>query len=351
MEPLMKDPARGVAETWNPFVEPDMTAAVIRPFAGGMTAAFSTRCPGKPTPSEDYAALVPCGRQSGVLVVADGMGGQPAGDQASRLTVGEIERSVAAAEDADLREVILNGFEAANRQICGMTVGAATTLAVVEIQGRTIRPYHVGDSTILVVGQRGKIKLQTVSHSPVGYAVEAGFLDCEEAMLHADRHLISNMIGSPEMHITIGPPVTLADRDTLIVASDGLSDNLHLHEVVERLRKGPLQRVAQGLQEETLRRMDQPVEGRPSKPDDLTFVIFRPTPPAPQGGLPKRNETAGLGCLASEVRICHPSVHTLVRPRVTPMNHQWTMATFGVSPGCFPAFSLPAGGLNLRTGS
>lgn len=286
MEPLMKDPASGVVETGSSFVEPDMTAAVIRPFANGMTAAFATRCPGKTTPSEDYAALVPYDRRSGVLVVADGMGGQPAGDQAARLTVCEIERSVTAAEEADLREVILNGFEAANRQVCGMAVAAATTLAVVEVQGRTIRPYHVGDSTILVVGQRGKIKLQTVSHSPVGYAIEAGFLDHKEAMLHADRHLISNMIGSQEMHITIGPPVTLADRDTLIVASDGLSDNLHLHEIVERVRKGPLERVAQGLQDETLRRMVRPAEGRPSKPDDLTFVIFRPIPPARRRKVP-----------------------------------------------------------------
>jgi PPM family protein phosphatase len=279
MEPLPRETEATVVDTECPFVEPDMTAPAFRPFAGGMTAVFSTRCPGKKTPCEDYAAVIPCGRQAGVLVVADGMGGQPAGDQASRLTVREIERGVAAAGDADLREVVLNGFEAANRRVCGLTVGAATTLAAVAIEGRTIRPYHVGDSMILVVGQRGKIKLKTVSHSPVGYAVAAGFLDREEAMLHADRHLISNMIGSQEMHITVGPPVRLADRDTLIVASDGLSDNLYLHEIVEQVRKGPLERVAQRLQEETLRRMERPADGRPSKPDDLTFVLFRPTPP------------------------------------------------------------------------
>jgi serine/threonine protein phosphatase PrpC len=287
----MKDTAGSATETRSPYIEPDMTTPVIRPFAGGVTAVFSTRCPGKPTPCEDYAALLPCALQSGVLVVADGMGGQPAGDQAARLAVSEIERGVAAAEDIDLREVILNGFEAANRRVCGMTVAAATTLAVVEIQGRSVRPYHVGDSMILVVGQRGKIKLQTVSHSPVGYAVEAGFLDQEEAMLHADRHLISNMIGSQEMHITIGPPLKLADRDTLIVASDGLSDNLHLHEIIARVRKGPLDRVARCLQEETHQRMDRPIDGRPSKPDDLTFVIFRPSLPVRHKASPATGAT------------------------------------------------------------
>jgi serine/threonine protein phosphatase PrpC len=270
-----------------------MAAPIVGPFARGFAAAFSTRCPGKATPCEDYAALIPYDEQSGVLVVADGMGGQPGGDQAARLTVREIARGVTAANGADLREVILNGFERANQRVCGMTAGAATTLAVVEIQGRTARPYHVGDSMILVVGQRGKIKLEAVSHSPVGYAVEAGFLDREEAMLHADRHLISNMIGSQDMHITIGPTLTLADRDTLVVASDGLSDNLHLHEIVERIRKGTLERAADALRTEAMERMDQPTDGRPSKPDDLTFVIFRPIPPARRHGRRSAQPAAG----------------------------------------------------------
>ena len=45
-----------------------------------------------------------------------------------------------------LRGAILNGIEAANRSIRELGCGAATTLALVEIQDRTIRPYHVGDS-------------------------------------------------------------------------------------------------------------------------------------------------------------------------------------------------------------
>ena len=150
------------------------------------------------------------------------------------------------------------------------------TLAVVEIQGRTVRPYHVGDSMILTSGQRGKIKLQTIAHSPVGYAVEAGFLDRDEAMHHEERHLISNMIGSEAMHITIGAPVKLADRDTLLVASDGLGDNLHLDEIVERIRRGPLAKVAERLRVDSITRMNSPPKGQPSKPDDMTFIVYRP---------------------------------------------------------------------------
>ncbi len=49
---------------------------------------------------------------------------------------------------------------------------------------------------ILFTGHKGKIKLQTISRSPVGYAVHTGLLDETEAMHHEDRHLASNIIGS-----------------------------------------------------------------------------------------------------------------------------------------------------------
>ncbi|HEY9199226.1 MAG TPA: protein phosphatase 2C domain-containing protein, partial [Gammaproteobacteria bacterium] len=174
-----------------------------------------------------------------------------------------------------LREAILDGIEQANRGIGALGVGAATTLALIEIQGRTARPYHVGDSMILVTGQRGRIKLQTVSHSPVGYAVESGFLDAEAAMHHEERHLISNMLGTPSMRIEMGTPVELAPRDTLLLASDGLFDNLHVPEIVERMRCGPLKTSAKHLCALSLERMHDTVSDLPSKPDDLSFILYR----------------------------------------------------------------------------
>jgi serine/threonine protein phosphatase PrpC len=262
------------------YFDQDMSGAEVRPFLAGEVAVFSKRCPGKDSACEDSAGLIPYGANSGLLVVADGLGGQPAGDQASRLAVMHLEESLARGWRAgmELRDAILNGFEEANQTISRMAVGAATTMAVVEIQGRTVRPYHAGDSMILAVGQRGRLKLQTVSHSPVGYAVEAGFLDQEEALHHAERHLVLNMLGSAGMHISIGPPMTLADHDTLLVASDGLCDNLHVREIVERIRKGPLHGAADQLRDDSLRRMADSVRGQPSKPDDLTFILYRPMP-------------------------------------------------------------------------
>jgi len=128
---------------------------------------------------------------------------------------------------------------------------------------------------IMVVGQRGKLKLLTVSHSPVGLGVEAGFLDEEEALHHHERHVVLNAVGSSGMRIELGAPLELARRDTLLVASDGLTDNLAVEEIVAGIRKGPLERVVSGLAARARERMVGRGAGVPSKPDDLTLLVYR----------------------------------------------------------------------------
>lgn len=259
------------------YLQQMMVEAEVHPIAGGHAGVFSTRSPAKQTPNEDAAALLPFDSASCVLLVADGVGGVAAGEQASQLAMQSLLQSVeSAAEQGWMpRTAILNGVETANQAVCDLNLGAATTLAAVEVQGSTIRPYHIGDSIILVVGQRGKIKFESVSHSPVGYAVAAGMLDQQQAMHHADRHLVSNVLGTPDMWIDVGPSIELSPRDTLLIASDGLLDNLHVEEIAEYIRKGPLHRSLTRLAEFARRRMTAPEPGEPSKPDDLTFVAFR----------------------------------------------------------------------------
>ncbi len=246
-------------------------------FAHGWAGLFSRPAPDKETPNEDAVALLPAGGTSGVLAVADGLGGMPAGEQASCLVLQMLKEELGQAADpaAGLREPILNGIERANQAISAIGVGAATTVAAVEMQGTTARPYHVGDAMILVVGQRGKLKLQTVSHSPVGYAVESGLLEETEAMNHEHRHLVSNMVGTPDMRIEVGSTITLAPRDTLLLATDGLFDNFTVDEIVARIKSGPLVSVMRILIDECLRRMTKPGEGIFSKPDDLSFIVYR----------------------------------------------------------------------------
>jgi serine/threonine protein phosphatase PrpC len=178
-----------------------------------------------------------------------------------------------------LRTALLDGFELANERVLALGRGAATTLAAVEVVAGTIRTYHVGDSLILVVGGRGRIKWRTVAHSPVGYGLEAGLLDEEDALAHDERHLVSNVLGSTEMRIEIGPPLELAPRDTVLLASDGLADNLHIDDIVAGLRDRDLGRAVVDLADRAGRRMVSTGEAPlPGKPDDLTLVAYRPSP-------------------------------------------------------------------------
>lgn len=265
------------------LVEAQMNEVAAFEFLGGAAAVFSARSPQKETPNEDAAAFWPVGPTSGVLAVADGLGGHAGGERASRLAIETIQKSLQEAaphqpdtgEPVDLRAAILNGIEAANQAVRDLGTGAATTLALVEIRDRTIRTYHVGDSAILMTGQRGKVKLQTIPHSPIGYAVEAGLMEEEEAIHHEARHVISNVIGSDQMRIEIGPPTEMAARDTLLIASDGLFDNLLPDEIVETIRSGPLEAAVKTLATTAGARMITPSETAPSKPDDLTVVAFR----------------------------------------------------------------------------
>lgn len=245
--------------------------------AGGEAVAYTRRDPLKESENEDTVAVIPYGPAAAILVVADGAGGLPAGKRASFTAVSTLAESLRTAQDQTtlLRNAILNGIEAANAAVLALANGSATTLTVVTIEGRIARSYQVGDSEAIVVGQRGRIRLQTTAHSPTGLAVEAGFLDRREALHHEDRHLVSNFLGTADMRIDIGAEVQLNPRDTVCVASDGLMDNVHVDEIIERVRKGALQKGIRSLVDIADERMHAVQENEPSKPDDLSLILFR----------------------------------------------------------------------------
>ena len=244
---------------------------------GGQAVAYTCRAPNKDTENEDTVAIIPYGPAAAVLVVADGAGGLPAGKRASLTAVTALGDSLHTAMDRTtlLRTAVLNGIEAANDAVLALANGSATTMTVITIEGLQARSYQVGDSEAIIVGQRGCIKLQTTAHSPTGFAVEAGFLDERDALHHKDRHLVSNFLGTSEMRIDVGATVELRPRDTVIVASDGLMDNVHTAEIVECIRKGPLADTVTGAVSLADQRMRKALTGEPSKPDDLSLIVFR----------------------------------------------------------------------------
>lgn len=238
------------------------------PHGSGMW--FAAQNPRRERPSQDRGLIWVRGEQT-VLAIADGAGGLPSGDRAADTAIRCLAEVLSAKAEQGLRAALVDGFEHAEHELTNMSLGAGTTLVAVAIEGDAMRCVHAGDSASLVVGQRGALRHETIAHSPVGYMVESGQIDAREAMLHEDRHLVSNLLGFGELRIEIGPMLRLRIRDTVVLASDGLFDNLQVEEVVEVVRKGPLRKAADALRQRCATRMN----GN-GKADDLSFILYRP---------------------------------------------------------------------------
>lgn len=265
-------PSRGIL-----YSGTDLEDVEILDVGPGRAAVVTRGSPSKHSPNEDGLLVFEISPARVVLAVADGVGGLPGARQASTLALETLGRHLQqAGSEGSLREVLLQGIEAAHVAVLGLDQGGATTLVVADLHRRRLCTYHVGDSGLLAFGQRGGVRARTTFHSPVGYAIEAGLMDERDAMHHAERHLLSNAIGHEGMHVEIGAPLELADRDTFVLASDGLFDNMQTDEITEHLRKGDLLMCTRGLASICQRRMRIGGGPGPSKPDDMTLIAYRP---------------------------------------------------------------------------
>lgn len=256
------------------LLEAEMDEPDVHRFAGMQVVVYSNKAPDKQGVNEDAIGIFTTGARQAVMAVADGAGGQRAGSQASAMAINCL-REALQGKEGDTRTAILDAIDTANTKICAQGAGSATTLVVLELFNGHVRPYHAGDSVILITGQRGRLRLCTVAHSPVGYAVESGMLDEHEAMHHDERHLVSNMLGMPELRVEMGTEIALAAHDTVVIASDGLFDNVHMDELIELVRCGPLEKAARNLLTLVNARMQEASAEQPSKPDDLSFILMR----------------------------------------------------------------------------
>lgn len=208
-----------------------------------------------------------------LMAVADGVGGGKLPAQASLQCLHHIAEHF---QQTRGRAGIVEGIESANAAIISLGSGAATTITVVHISDKHVQTFHAGDSAAFVIGQRGKLKYETITHGPVGYGLAAGMLNDQEALAHEQRHIVSNVVGDSQMHIVVGPTLALAKNDTILAVTDGITDNLPMEAMIQVVRKGKLELAAQLLLSQCHRIM-QGTHEQTYKPDDLSFVLFRPT--------------------------------------------------------------------------
>ena len=252
-------------------------------FCGGQLALASFVSPDKETCNEDAIAAIELGPEHGVVIVADGLGGHQAGDQAAS----EIVNSIAGAlrkttAGQSITGTLVEAVGRANQRIMNWGLGAGSTVVVAEILDRSVQMIHAGDSCGLICSNRARVKFQTVAHSPVALAVELGVLSEAEAIAHDERNVVSNFVGFSDMKIEVGPEIQLASRDTVLLATDGLFDNATIEEIVQAIRAGQLEsqfeKLITTIREQMQRACEETesnIESSLGKPDDLTVACFR----------------------------------------------------------------------------
>lgn len=162
-----------------------------------------------------------------VVAVADGLGGHPGGDVASRLAVSAVStargnepRAADLIEAARLR--IRQHIVAAVDEDPGLLEMATTlTLAVLGADG-AVEIGHVGDSRAYL-GDRTQFVQVTEDHTIAMDRVRAGELSVENAADHPDWHTISNWLGMEEGRAEIHE-LELLPGERLLLCSDGLSN-------------------------------------------------------------------------------------------------------------------------------
>lgn len=217
--------------------------------------------------------------ESGLWVVADGMGGHAAGDFASQKIVHELITVGIPATGDDLQARVMERVWRANEAILAHaaelgsgTIGA--TLVALLVHGDAYACIWSGDSRIYRL--RGtEFEQVTRDHTEVQMLLDSGAISPEEAENWPRKNVITRAIGVsdvPECDVTGG---VLQHGDRFLLCSDGLTEHMEDHEIARVLGMYPPQVACDRLIETTLQRGAR---------DNVTVVAVEFT----AGGMPMR---------------------------------------------------------------
>ncbi len=230
------------------------------------------------TSNQDALALL---NDCGVWIVADGMGGHPAGDVAAQTAVAAAEQE--AQEQASwLREhpsaaaeFMTDLVTSANRRIHDLIQakpylkGMGTTfvaMAITPVPMPVAHIAHLGDSRAYLY-REGLLKQLTRDHTLVEKWVQRGLIDAAAALTHPERHILTKGLG---MGIDMKPELTetpITPHDLIVLCSDGLTKMLEDTAIasVLSLANGDPNRACHDLIEQALSRGGE---------DNVTVIVI-----------------------------------------------------------------------------
>ncbi len=216
----------------------------------------------------------PVGAPSGVIVLADGMGGHAAGDIASKIVMTEVfcELKFQSSDQmmaSGVRNTLLAAADGANQCIAAHIAenpeaeGMGATLIGAVVHGDRLDWVSVGDSPLYLFRDNVLTQLnEDHSMAPqIDQMIATGQIDEETGKNHPDRNALLSVLSGDEIARIDCPKdgIALQNGDILIAASDGLQFLEHdvIEEIVRALKTKPASEIARALLDE-LGRLDDP---------------------------------------------------------------------------------------------
>lgn len=190
-----------------------------------------------------------------LLAVADGLGGRPAGDIASRLAIETVTHSLSTmppSPEVPAHLALHRAVNRANAHVYAMSSrirgcsGMGTTLvagwfvATPEL-GLQLIVAHVGDSRLyrFRIQDGPTLTALTRDHTSAQQLIDEGLYSAEDVRHLPQRHILTNALGvEPEIDIDVLTTPVLPD-DVILLCSDGLSNMLKDSEIQTLLEGAP----------------------------------------------------------------------------------------------------------------
>lgn len=192
----------------------------------------------------------------GFYAVADGMGGQAAGDVASRLAIDAIHQFIQLSyEQQDItwpthyepsfthsENRLLAAISLANLDICRTAAddaglhGMGTTVVCALVEGDKVTLAHAGDSRAYHI-RKGKLEQITRDHSWVNEQLDQGLLTADQAKDHPYRNIVTRALGASREANAELNKLTLHPGELLLLCTDGLTTMVtdsEIEEIIER---------------------------------------------------------------------------------------------------------------------
>ena len=236
-----------------------------------------------------------------LFAVADGMGGASAGEFASHMALRQTTNAYYLNPGPATPDALRAAVEDANRRIFQeselnpLLSGMGTTVSAAAVLGEWAYIAHVGDSRIYLLRNGSRLYQITHDHSLVAEQMRCGLLTEEEARNHSMKNLITRAVGIKEEVKVDMFAVRLQRGDTLLLCSDGLSNQVPDAELAAALAGTDLAKAASQMVKAALD------EGGS---DNITAVLFRVIEKPPRTELE-------LG--AEEVQFPEPGMMTKLR--------------------------------------